>query len=348
MKATIHRFFNYYWVQRILGLLMVFFVLMLGCENFWVKEEVWKDKNTGLQWQNPAMTDENDCSGHTSYYVDAKSYCENLKWAGHDDWRLPTIDELRTLIRRCTMTQPEGQCLVSSECLGEECFQWQCLGCEEKTSQSYFDCYWPDGLYGQCDMYWSASPIERDYPVLWKSGKGLKADGDQELAEQEEMLVEGEVDGDLDTEPDGDMDVGAELDSPAESELISEVENETKVESELEVSPEAEKETEEESAAESEQESDREPEVEAQVETEIEREPELEPDSPAELEADKETIAEREAEEEAEPEPELEPERELESPEVKGNWWVVDFRSGSVEGDEFGAVVRCVRGEMKH
>ena len=46
-------------------------------------------------------------------WSDAGIYCENLEEDGYTDWKLPTIDELRTLIQNCEQTQYGGDCLVS-------------------------------------------------------------------------------------------------------------------------------------------------------------------------------------------------------------------------------------------
>ena len=51
------------------------------------------DKATGLEWKdNSYIAVEN--------YADAITYCGALTIAGHDDWRLPTIDELYTITNR--------------------------------------------------------------------------------------------------------------------------------------------------------------------------------------------------------------------------------------------------------
>ena len=49
------------------------------------------DASTGLMWQQ-------DGSTNVSRWGQALSYCENLSLAGHSDWRLPTVKELRSLV----------------------------------------------------------------------------------------------------------------------------------------------------------------------------------------------------------------------------------------------------------
>lgn len=49
------------------------------------------DTQTGLMWQ------QNTAPG-TYAWQEALSYCENLTLAGHDDWRLPDINELQSII----------------------------------------------------------------------------------------------------------------------------------------------------------------------------------------------------------------------------------------------------------
>ena len=50
------------------------------------------DRNTDLEWQQKIP--------HEAYlsWGNADNYCYTLNYAGHDDWRLPTFDELRTIL----------------------------------------------------------------------------------------------------------------------------------------------------------------------------------------------------------------------------------------------------------
>jgi hypothetical protein len=49
------------------------------------------DTTTNLLWQQ-SHSEEKMC------WEEAKEYCKSLTLAGHSDWRLPTIEELETLI----------------------------------------------------------------------------------------------------------------------------------------------------------------------------------------------------------------------------------------------------------
>lgn len=50
----------------------------------------WKDPATGLLWTSAD-------SGAPVTYTQAKLYCTQLTLEGHQDWRLPAIDELQQL-----------------------------------------------------------------------------------------------------------------------------------------------------------------------------------------------------------------------------------------------------------
>ncbi len=56
------------------------------------------DTATGLMWvKDPSMIPGGLFSSRM-YWYDAINACENLEYAGHDDWRLPNINELMSIV----------------------------------------------------------------------------------------------------------------------------------------------------------------------------------------------------------------------------------------------------------
>jgi hypothetical protein len=111
----------------------------------------WRDPTSGLVWSNPPATA--DVPG-------ALAYCESLTLDGHTDWRLPTITQLRTLVRGCPDTMPGGMCKVSETCTDLNSCYGGCLqGCESLKGPGPGGCYWDAGLGTEyCGSYWSATP----------------------------------------------------------------------------------------------------------------------------------------------------------------------------------------------
>ena len=52
---------------------------------------------------------------------DARHYCQTLVEDGHSDWRLPTISELRCLVKNCAVSESKGLCGIEDTCPGERC-----------------------------------------------------------------------------------------------------------------------------------------------------------------------------------------------------------------------------------
>jgi len=108
----------------------------------------WRDLTTNLLWQ---------VDPEAKYYqlADAKSLCTNLSLCGFDDWSLPDIDQLRSLIRGCANTQTGGACGITTSCLTDAC-EAACVPCEEMMGP-YSGCYTDPGVGGPCSLYWSTS-----------------------------------------------------------------------------------------------------------------------------------------------------------------------------------------------
>jgi len=122
---------------------------------------VWTDSSSGLMWQIE------DDQWYT--WLEAKALCENLDLGGYSDWRLPSISELRTLIRGCSDTETGGECGVTDECLDSGCWNVPCEGClwDEGPARG---CYWPSELnpYYYCYTYWSSTLLEDHDNYAWQ------------------------------------------------------------------------------------------------------------------------------------------------------------------------------------
>jgi hypothetical protein len=126
-------------------------------------EEVLVDSSSGLIWQNTAST--------AAYkWEPAVAYCEDLAWAGKTDWRLPTISELRSLVRGCAATMTDGACEVTDSCLDRiSCWSSSCVGCGSLAGPGEGGCYWDASVLGDCRWLWSASPrTDRPGDFAWQ------------------------------------------------------------------------------------------------------------------------------------------------------------------------------------
>jgi len=112
--------------------------------------DVWIDPATNLVWQKLS-----DCCHE---WDEAKSYCQNLNWGGYADWRLPSISELRSLVRGCPDTETGGSCRITDSCLDSSCWDNTCEGCSYDDGPAN-GCYWPSQLSGDCYWYLSSSAV---------------------------------------------------------------------------------------------------------------------------------------------------------------------------------------------
>ena len=146
----------------------------------------WTDPATFLIWEEPMGN--KGAGGVGPTHANAEKYCNDLVLAGAKDWRLPTIDELRTLVRGVSTTMTGGKCPTTEACTNQDTcnkdkdntqgFGNSCLGCQALADTydpafSYLEssdcqlsdrqltnleCYRVSRLTGPCDGDWSATP----------------------------------------------------------------------------------------------------------------------------------------------------------------------------------------------
>ena len=153
-----------------------------------------KDSSSGLVWSAKSL-------GNVMYQLAAYDYCDNLSEGGFSDWRLPLIDELRTLIENCRKTETGGECRASEECRDSRCENDACAGCPFNSSGYYsklgdsetlWSYSWPTD--GGADCSWSVNfsegAVHIDNEYLYtrcvRGGSQDDEEGDGEDEEDEE------------------------------------------------------------------------------------------------------------------------------------------------------------------
>ncbi|MCX7087090.1 MAG: DUF1566 domain-containing protein [Methylococcales bacterium] len=109
------------------------------------------DKVTGLQWMRCSQGQEwknNTCSGYpvTVEMEDAAYSAYSLTFAGKDDWRLPSVDELKTLVY-CSSGKPKFWNTSGRACNGD--YQQPTLAPEAFP-------------YTSSGVYWSITNLQND------------------------------------------------------------------------------------------------------------------------------------------------------------------------------------------
>ena len=140
-----------------------------------VDSEVYVDTQTGLIWQKELVGLE---AVSFLEFPEAVTYCDNLDYGGHQDWRLPTVSELRTIVRGCSQTEAGGSCAVTDQCPQQDC--WDITDCKS--------CEWMSGPangfyvvseladYTTVDYYWSSTLVDaniqpdRSWSLLFATG----------------------------------------------------------------------------------------------------------------------------------------------------------------------------------
>ncbi len=96
-----------------------------------------------LSWSDPAPIQ----STADAASAEADAYCAALQTNGHGDWRVPTIDELRTLIVGCSGSTTGGACAVTDPgCLGL-CYETELCSCTAYDGPGSQGAYWGAGVW---------------------------------------------------------------------------------------------------------------------------------------------------------------------------------------------------------
>ena len=91
----------------------------------------------------------------------ANEYCGNLDEDGHKDWRIPTIDELRSIVEKCPETAPGGKCAISErngKLRIDDYNKQDCRGCRRgRIDLPGNGWFWSSSQRPDTDHYWVIS-----------------------------------------------------------------------------------------------------------------------------------------------------------------------------------------------
>lgn len=147
------------------------------------------DITTNLVWQQTpnsdgmpvcdAMMDYSQCPAEDKL---AAAHCEsNADGLPGTGWRLPTISELRSLVKGCEasywnpVTKTGGACQVTDDCLNYWACQANCGGCDYRTGPGE-DGYFIDPIFATSGhgWFWASSPsvmyIDRGWSIAFYNG----------------------------------------------------------------------------------------------------------------------------------------------------------------------------------
>jgi len=68
------------------------FIIMIAISSL-VGSDIYKDAQTGLMWQ-----DNGDVVSKKLTWDQSKTYCQELSLGGYNNWRLPSVKELQSII----------------------------------------------------------------------------------------------------------------------------------------------------------------------------------------------------------------------------------------------------------
>ncbi len=134
------------------------------------------DPETGLCWQDPAdafsTSNWYEATGTADEQYNPEGevdLCGDLELGGHDDWRLPEIDELISLLRGCVDGESTGGPSPSSCGVDDPgCLEWTCANCQQcaycmpREGPCEGGCYWDPSLGDHCDGFFFSSSMEQE------------------------------------------------------------------------------------------------------------------------------------------------------------------------------------------
>ena len=136
-------------------------VFMIGCGKALDQAKALREP----QWSSR--------SSQKMSWNDAKAYCSNLNEGGHKDWRLPNIDEVKSLVRNCAFTQIACKVSEKNACLSKDCGEDMLLmqlgksdhscHCDWKRNAAYYSILNDDD---KVDL-WSSSILADDSTQVW-------------------------------------------------------------------------------------------------------------------------------------------------------------------------------------
>ncbi|HOW50883.1 MAG TPA: PEGA domain-containing protein [bacterium] len=132
-------------------------------DGYEIFDDVVVDHKTGLMWQR---SNSKELTWEASL-----SYCDTLELNGYSNWRLPSISELRSLIRGCSNTMTGGPCQVTDYCSSVKCLTDTC-SCKAGTGSGEKGFYWQKDVWDHTaskgyGVYWSSSTLPFFTDLAW-------------------------------------------------------------------------------------------------------------------------------------------------------------------------------------
>ncbi|MBP5406077.1 DUF1566 domain-containing protein [bacterium] len=125
-----------------------------GCDSAIDQCKPWEDPDSGLFWS---------MESNAMIWQASVDYCDNLTEGGFTDWRSPTINEARTMIKNCAGTQTGGRCAITDSCLSPDCRDISCNLCRTDRNNGYNKI----NEYPDSQLFWSASEVQGSDILAW-------------------------------------------------------------------------------------------------------------------------------------------------------------------------------------